>query len=264
MGEKRQKSQEQLAFPFAEGSEASRSKTEGIEAPRARRETENPAGNQRLMEEVCERENRRAALKRVRANKGSPGIDGMTVDELPEYLEQHWPAIREQLLSGTYEPTPVLRVEIDKPDGGVRKLGIPTVLDRLVQQAVQQVLQKQWDPTFSEHSYGFRPGRSTKQAVAQAQQYIAEGYGWCVDFDLEKFFDRVNHDKLMGAIAKRVEDKRLLKLIRAFLNAGVLTDTDIQIEPANFLVSIRGDGGRAGESECGRDAARRSAFAFAE
>src|SRR5258705_8232465 len=146
----------------------------------------------------------------------------MTVDELPEYLEQHWPAIREQLLSGTYEPKPVLRVEIDKPDGGVRKLGIPTVLDRVVQQAVQQVLQKQWDPTFSEHSYGFRPGRSAHQAVAQAQQYIAEGYGWCVDFDLEKFFDRVNHDKLMGAIAKRVEDKRLLKLIRAFLNAGVM------------------------------------------
>ena len=175
MGEKRQKSQEQLAFPFVEGSEASRSETEGTEVPRARREPENPAGNQRRMEEVCERENRRAALKRVRANQGSPGIDGMTVDELPEYLEQHWPAIREQLLSGTYEPKPVLRVEIDKPDGGVRKLGIPTVLDRLVQQAVQQVLQKQWDPTFSEHSYGFRPGRSAQQAVAHAQQYLAAG-----------------------------------------------------------------------------------------
>ncbi len=127
MGEKRQKSQEQWAFPFVEGSEASRSETEGTEAPRVRRETENPAGSQQLMEEVCERENRRAALKRVRANQGSPGIDGMTVDELPEYLEQHWPAMREQLLSGTYEPKPVLRVEIDKPDGGVRKLGIPTV-----------------------------------------------------------------------------------------------------------------------------------------
>jgi RNA-directed DNA polymerase len=146
----------------------------------------------------------------------------MTVDELPEYLKQHWPAVREQLLSGTYGPKPVKRVEIPKPDGGVRKLGIPTVLDRFVQQAVQQVLQKQWDPTFSGYSYGFRPGRSAKQAVAQAQKYIAEGYGWCVDFDLEKFFDRVNHDKLMGAIAKRVEDKRLLKLIRAFLNAGVM------------------------------------------
>ncbi len=222
MGEERQKTQEQLAFPFAGGSEAPLGETEGIEAPRTKRGTENPAGNQRIMEEVCERGNRREALKRVRANQGSPGIDGMTVDALPEYLEQHWPVIREQLLNGTYEPKPVKRVEIPKPDGGVRKLGIPTVLDRFVQQAVQQVLQKQWDPTFSEHSYGFRPGRSTKQAVAQAQRYIAEGYGWCVDFDLEKFFDRVNHDKLMGAIANRVEDKRLLKLIRAFLNAGVM------------------------------------------
>jgi RNA-directed DNA polymerase len=224
MSEKRQKNQEQLAFPFAGGSEAPVGEGEGAEALRAKRETEGPAGNQRVMEEVCERENRREALKRVRANKGSPGIDGMTVDELPEYLEQHWPAIREQLLSGTYEPKPVKRVEIPKPDGGVRKLGIPTVLDRFVQQAVQQVLQRQWDPTFSEHSYGFRPGRSTKQAVAQAQRYIAEGYGWCVDFDLEKFFDRVNHDKLMGQVAKRVEDRRLLKLIRAFLNAGVMED----------------------------------------
>src|SRR5438876_1817173 len=222
MGEMRQKKQEQLTFPFAEGSEASRSETEGTEAPRVRRETENPAGSQQLMEEVCERENRRAALKRVRANQGNPGIDGKTVDELPEYLEQHWPAIREQLLSGTYVPKPVLRVEMDKPDGGVRKLGIPTVLDRVVQQAVMQVLQKQWDPTFSEHSYGFRPGRSAHQAVAQAQQYIAEGYGWVVDLDLEKFFDRVNHDKLMGQIVKRVRDKRLLTLIRAFLNAGVM------------------------------------------
>jgi RNA-directed DNA polymerase len=174
------------------------------------------------MEEVCEQENRRKALKRVRGNQGSPGIDGMTVDELPGYLEQQWPAMRERLLSGTYQPEPVLRVEMKKPDGGVRKLGIPTVADRLVQQMVQQVLQKQWDPTFSKHSYGFRPGRNTKQAVAQAQRYIVEGYSWCVDFDLEKFFDRVNHDKLMGAIAKRVEDKRVLKLIRAFLNAGVM------------------------------------------
>src|SRR5664279_2773603 len=222
MSEERQKNQEQLAFSFAGGSEAPLGEREGAEAPRVRREAEDPAGNQRVMEEVCERENRRAALKRVRANQGSPGIDGMTVDELPGYLEQHWPVIRGQLLKGTYEPKPVKRVEIPKPDGGVRKLGIPTVLDRMVQQAVQQVLQKQWDPTFSEHSYGFRPGRSTKQAVAQAQQYIAESYGWCVDFDLERIFDRVNHDKLLGAIAKRVEDKRLLKLIRAFLNAGVM------------------------------------------
>jgi RNA-directed DNA polymerase len=146
--------------------------------------------------------------------KGSPGVDGMTVVGIKDYLKQHWPAIREQLLNGTYEPKPVRRVEIDKPDGGVWKLGIPTVL--------MQVLQRRWDRTFSDHSYGFRPGRSAHQAVAQAQQYIAEGHGWCVDLDLEKFFDRVSHDKLMGQIAKRVEDKRLMKLIRAFLNAGVM------------------------------------------
>jgi RNA-directed DNA polymerase len=144
------------------------------------------------------------------------------VDELPGYLKGHWTAIREQLMGGTYEPQPVKRVEIEKPDGGVRKLGVPTVVDRLIQQAVQQVLQQRWDPTFSDSSYGFRPGRSQHEAVAQAQKYIAEGYSWCVDLDLEKFFDRVNHDKLMGQIAKRVADKRLLKLIRAILNAGVM------------------------------------------
>src|SRR5881227_216035 len=183
---------------------------------------ESPARTNRLMEEVCERENLKEALRQVKSNKGSAGVDGITVNQLTDYLKQHWPVIREQLLSGTYEPKPVRRVEIPKPDGGVRKLGIPTVLDRFIQQAVMQVLQRRWDRTFSEHSYGFRPGRSAQQAVAQAQQYIAEGHGWCVDLDLEKFFDRVNHDKLMGQIAKRVEDKRLLKLIRAFLNAGVM------------------------------------------
>jgi RNA-directed DNA polymerase len=162
------------------------------------------------------------SLQQVKANKGSAGVDGTTVGGITDYLKQHWLAIREQLLSGTYEPKPVRRVEIPKPDGGMRKLGIPTVLDRLIQQAVMQVLQRQWDSTFSDHSYGFRPGRSAHQAVAQAQQYIAAGYDWVIDLDLEKFFDRVNHDKLMGQIAKRVEDKRLLKLIRAFLNAGVM------------------------------------------
>src|SRR6202048_4060617 len=149
----------------------------------------------------------------------------MTVDELPEYLKQHGLKIGEQLRNGTYQAQPVKRVEIPKPDGqGVRKLGIPCVLDRFVQQAVLQVLQKRWAPTFSEHSHGFRPGRSARQAVHEAQQYIAEGYRWVVDLDLEKFFDRVHHDRLLAAVAERVADKRMLKLIRAFLKAGVMED----------------------------------------
>jgi RNA-directed DNA polymerase len=165
----------------------------GIETLMAKRMSESLAGTERLMEEVCELENCKQALKRVQANKGSPGVDGMTVDELPEYRKQHGLEIGEQLRNGTYPPQPVRRVEIPKPDGaGVRKLGIPCVLDRFVQQAVLQVLQKRWDPTFSEHSHGFRPGRSAQQAVHEAQQYIAEGYRWVVDLDLEKFFDRVN------------------------------------------------------------------------
>src|SRR6516162_9217205 len=219
----RQNVQLTLDFRSRPTGEAWKAETEAVESRQAAHAIENPASTNRLMEEVCKRENLREALRRVKANKGSPGVDGMTIDEITVYLKQHWPAIREQLLNGTYEPKPVRRVEIPKPDGvGVRKLGIPTVLDRFIQQAVMQVLQNRWDPTFSEHSYGFRPGRSAHQAVAQAQRYIAEGYNWTVDFDLEKFFDRVNHDKLMGRIAQRVEDKRLLKLIRAFLNAGVM------------------------------------------
>jgi RNA-directed DNA polymerase len=152
------------------------------------------------MEEVCQRDNLFEALRRVKANRGSPGVDGMTTDELPDYLREHWPDIREQLLNGTYQPQAVERVEIAKPDGGVRKLGIPTVLDRFIQQAVLQVLQGRWDRTFSEHSFGFRPGRSAHQAVAKAQAYIASGHGIVVDLDLEKFFDRVNHDILMGLV----------------------------------------------------------------
>jgi RNA-directed DNA polymerase len=214
--------QMELDFSSAPTGEAREAGREETEASGATSGTENPASTNRWMEAVCERENLKAALRQVKANKGSPGVDGMTVGGIKDYLKQHWPAIREQLLNGTYEPKPVRRVEIPKPDGGVRKLGIPTVLDRFIQQAVMQVLQRRWDRTFSDHSYGFRPGRSAHQAVAQAQRYIAEGYGWCVDLDLEKFFDRVNHDKLMGQIAKRIEDKRLLKLIRAFLNAGVM------------------------------------------
>jgi RNA-directed DNA polymerase len=218
----RQNIQTELDFsltPTGEAREAGREETETLPVVS---DPESPASTNRLMEAVCERENLKEALRRVKANKGSAGVDGMTVGGIADYLKQHWPAIREQLMNGTYEPKPVRRVEIPKPDGGVRKLGIPTVLDRLIQQAVMQVLQRRWDRTFSESSYGFRPGRSAQQAVAQAQQYIVEGHGWVVDLDLEKFFDRVNHDKLMGQIAKRVEDKRLLKLIRAFLNAGVM------------------------------------------
>jgi RNA-directed DNA polymerase len=219
----RQNVQRKLDFPSEPTGEAREAGREETESRQAVHGPKSPASTNRLMEEVCERENLKEALRRVKANKGSAGVDGMTVGQLGGYLKQHWPAIREQLLNGTYEPQPVRRVEIEKPDGGgMRKLGIPTTLDRFLQQAVMQVLQRQWDPTFSEHSYGFRPRRSAHQAVAQAQKYIAAGYSWVIDLDLEKFFDRVNHDKLMGQIAQRVEDKRLLRLIRAFLNAGVM------------------------------------------
>ena len=222
MSGKRQKNQLVLAFLAEDTGEALRTAEEGTETLVAKRRAESPAIGEQWMEEVCGRENCKQALARVKANKGSAGVDGMTVEQLPEHLKQHWPAIREQLLSGKYRPQPVRRVEIPKPGGGVRKLGIPTVLDRFVQQAVMQILQRRWDRTFSEHSYGFRPGRSAHQAVKQAQQCIADGYRWVVDLDLEKFFDRVNHDKLMAKLAERVSDKRLLKLIRAFLRAGVM------------------------------------------
>src|SRR5215813_10127116 len=192
-GDKRLNIQLRLDFSSQPTGEARQAGREDIESPSVVSEPEPPANPSRIMEEVCERANLKEALRQVRGNKGSAGIDRMTVDQLGGYLKQHWPAIREQLLNGTYEPKPVRRVEIPKPDGGVRKLGIPTVMDRFIQQAVMQAL-----------------------------HYIAEGHGWCVDLDLEKFFDRVSHDKLMSQIAKRVEDKRLLKLIRAFLNAGVM------------------------------------------
>ena len=227
MSGKRQKIQHtQLRLAFAEESrgEALGVDGQGTEPLTVKRSSESPAGQERLMEEVCDRKNLEIAWKRVRKNKGSPGVDGMTIEETREYLKEHWPTIRDQLLEGTYSPQPVKRVNIPKPDGGVRKLGVPCVIDRLIQQGLLQVLQKQWDPTFSEHSYGFRPGRSAHQAVAQAQRYIAEGYGYVVDIDLEKFFDRVNHDMLMARVAARVSDKRALKLIRAFLNAGVMED----------------------------------------
>jgi len=176
------------------------------------------------MEAIVERDNLRKALAQVKRNKGAAGIDGMTVEELGPYLKEHWLTIRARLLEGTYKPQAVRRVEIPKATGGKRPLGIPTVVDRFIQQAVMQVLQADWDGTFSEHSFGFRPGRSAHQAVAKAQSYIASGHGVVVDLDLEKFFDRVNHDILMGLVAKRVTDKRILKLVRGFLTAGVLSE----------------------------------------
>jgi len=223
MDAKQPKIQLRLAFDGPEADEVRPGAVGGIEAPTATHVTHRPA-SAALMEEVCDRENLKRALQRVKSNKGSAGVDGMTVDALPAYLQAHWPTIRSQLLTGTYQPQPVRRVEIPKPDGGTRALGIPTVLDRFIQQAVLQVLQRDWDRTFSEHSYGFRPGRSAHQAVARAQGYIAAGYRWVVDLDLEKFFDRVNHDQLMGRVAQRVADRRLRRLLRAYLDAGVMAE----------------------------------------
>ena len=190
-------------------------------------------GGRDLMERVCERSNLQAALKRVRRNAGKPGVDGMTVEALPAYLRVHWPGLREELLAGRYQPQPVRRVAIPKPGGGERVLGIPTVLDRFIQQALLQVLQPLFDPTFSEASYGFRPGRSAHQAVERAQAYVAQGRSFVVDVDLEAFVDRVNHDILMGRLAKRLADPRVLRLIRCYLVAGVL---------ANGVVIERGEG----------------------
>src|SRR5260221_7663262 len=222
MSGKRQKIQSSLALEPKGRGETPVSGYQGTEPIVAKPTTESPACAEQLMEEVCDRGNLERAWRRVRSNKGGPGVDGMTIDDAKDYLRKHWPDIRSQLLEGIYQPQPVKRVEIPKPEGGIRKLGVPCVVDRLIQQALLQVLQERWDPTFSKHSYGFRPGRSAHQAVAQAQHYIAEGYSVVVDLDLEKFFDRVNHDSLMARVAARVSDKRVRKLIRAFLKAGVM------------------------------------------
>jgi RNA-directed DNA polymerase len=220
----RQKNQWKLNLGTGATGEARSAAAQGTEARAARACLERPAAIGPSMEAIVERENLKKALAQVRRNKGAPGIDGTTVDDLVLHLKQHWPTIRAQLLDGTYKPQPVRRVTIPKASGGTRPLGIPTVLDRFIQQAVMQVLQADWDGTFSEHSFGFRPKRSAHQAVERAQEYIASGHDMVVDIDLEKFFDRVNHDILMGLIAKRVADKRILELIRGYLTAGVLAD----------------------------------------
>src|SRR5712671_2892769 len=218
----RQKNQVELNLGTGAEGEARSAAAREPEARAAKACLERPVVAGPSMEAVVERENLKKALAQVKANKGAAGIDGMTVGDLPAYLKEHWPTIRAQLLDGSYKPQPVRRVEIPKASGGTRPLGIPTVLDRFIQQAVMQVLQADWDGTFSEASFGFRPGRSAHQAVERAQAYIASGHTIVVDIDLEKFFDRVNHDILMGLVAKRVADKRILKLIREFLTAGVM------------------------------------------
>jgi len=219
----RQKSRQLELLPRNRG-EAHGPRQSG-EASTASKGTERSGSDDPLtMERVVERRNAIAALKRVRKNKGSPGIDGMTVEHLPGYLKEHWERLRGELLAGTYQPRPVRRVEIPKKGGGVRMLGIPCALDRFIQQCILQVLQPRFDPTFSEHSYGFRPGRRAHDAVCAAQQYIQEGRHYVVDVDLEKFFDRVNHDVLMGKLAKRIADKRMLGLCRRYLEAGIMAD----------------------------------------
>jgi group II intron reverse transcriptase/maturase len=188
------------------------------------------SGRGDLMERVVERSNLQAALKRVRSNKGRPGIDGMTVGELSAHLKEHWPVIREQLLRGSYQPQQVKRHLIPKSGGGTRELGIPTVLDRFIQQALLQVLQADLDKSFSKHSYGFRPGKNAHQAVRAAKHYIQEGRRWVVDVDLERFFDRVNHDVLMGKLAKRIGDRRVLMIVRRYLKAGVMAHGGVVVE----------------------------------
>ena len=213
-----------LDLPMPGRGEAPRPAVREVEVIAAASEPESPALTACLMEAICDPNNIEAALRVVVRNKGAPGVDGITVRQLPDILKARWLEIKHQLLQGCYRPQPVRRVQIPKPAGGTRDLGIPTVIDRVIQQAVLQRLQPLWDPTFSEHSYGFRPGRSAQQAVAQAQSYVTDGYGFVVDIDLAKFFDRVNHDSLMARVAARIRDRRLLRLIRSYLTAGVLNN----------------------------------------
>src|SRR6201993_3644351 len=202
----------ELALPMRGRGEAPCVDGQEVETVMATVEPESPAPTEDLMEAICDPDNIETALRAVVRNKGAPGVDGITVKQVPGILKARWPEIEDQLLQGRYQPEPVRRVKIPKPTGGTRNLGIPTVIDRVIQQAVLQRLQPQWDPTFSEHSYGFRPGRSAHQAVAQAQAYVIDGYRFVVDIDLAKFFDQVNHNRLLAAVAKRVSDRRVLRL----------------------------------------------------
>jgi RNA-directed DNA polymerase len=215
-----QTSSEQLELPFDSVGEAHATSGSGEALPAKRGDERSGTGC--LMEQVVERANLKAALKRVRQNKGGPGIDGMAVGELPDHLKREWVRIREELLSGTYRPQPVRRQTIPKPGGGERELGIPTVLDRFIQQALLQVLQPLFDPSFSDHSYGFRPKRRAHQAIERAQSYVQEGRRVVVDVDLRKFFDRANHDIVMERVSRKIADKRVLGLIRRYLQAGVM------------------------------------------
>ena len=224
MTAKRPPIQLELDLPMPGRGEAPRLDATEVEVVTAMGGDESPARADRLMEVICDWKNVETAAQAVMRNKGAPGIDGMTVKQLPEVLKARWPQIACELVEGSYRPQPVKRVRIPKPDGGERALGIPTVIDRMIQQAVLQQLQPEWDATFSEYSFGFRPERSAHQAVAAAQAYVVSGYEHVVDIDLAKFFDRVNHDRLMARVAKRVTDKRVLRLIRAFLTAGAFDD----------------------------------------
>jgi RNA-directed DNA polymerase len=217
-----QQNTRQLAFDWGEAGEAQPNLSEGRE-PRSA-SARRGALAQGLMEAIVAAGNLRSALKRVRRNKGGPGGDGMTVEDLPDYLKQEWPRIKQELMEGRYQPQPVKRVLIPKPGGGTRQLGVPTVVDRFIQHAILQVLTPLYDPTFSPRSYGFRPGKSAHQAVTQAREHVARGKAWVVDIDLEAFFDRMNHDVLMGRLAKRIGDRALLRLIRRYLEAGILAD----------------------------------------
>ena len=214
----------QATAPVTEGGERMSPRADPGAEPCTAAGGQTKAEGPRQMEAVVERANLWRAYERVMQNKGAAGVDGLTVFELKAWLQQHWPSVKAALLAGDYVPAAIRQVEIPKPNGGVRTLGIATVLDRLIQQALLQVLQPEFDPEFSEHSYGFRPGRNAWQAVQRAQGYIREGHRWVVDLDLEKFFDRVNHDILMSRVARRVKDERVLKLIRRFLEAGMMSD----------------------------------------